>query len=362
MAGDKTISYVIWKGQKLPAARVARLQRQLDQVMAGQLSLDTVKQPDRDMLLTIIEKNNAFDSGMDGLAEGLAQLDYNTIIKTGMDAANAAGTFPVNVDSILKTVEKVDYNRVIGDAMASVDTNIFKDAKAFYLKAQATLDSVSPLNPDIAQYQNMLRNQDSLLEQRELNRGKVALLQAQAQSQGFAVEAVERKIERFERQRSVLEQKRFSETSAQQLVIMKSGFAKTDSARAASTKHIEAGEQTIQTTESAIEKLNQQLIDVQTELEKAQKPLRETEAQIRKLDHAGRLNYLSYAGAGPMIGAPRPPKAPNLRRLQGLVAPVAPVRPNARTIPARPAAPVLAPAPKPAVAPTPKVAPAPRPK
>ena len=54
MAGDKKISYVVWKGQKLPATRVTQLQRQLDQVMTGQLSLDAVKQPDRNILLTIM--------------------------------------------------------------------------------------------------------------------------------------------------------------------------------------------------------------------------------------------------------------------------------------------------------------------
>ncbi len=365
MVEGKKVSYVIWKGQKLPASRVARLQRQLDQVMAGQLNLDDVKQPDRDILLKIIETNNAFDGGMDGLAAGLAQLDYNTIMKTGMDAANAAGTFPVDVDSVLKEVQKIDYNRVIGDAMASVDTNnFFSDAIASYSKAQATLDSLPPRDNDISHYQNMLRDQNSMLEQQEINRGKVSLLQVQAQSQSFAVDAVERKIERVERQRSVLEQKRFFETSAQQQIIFKSGMVKTDSARVVLLKQVEAGEQTIQATESAIEKLNQQLIDVQNELEKVQKPLRETEAQIRKLEYSGRLNYLGHTGALQEL------RNPSLRRLEGLVVPPTPaVRPRLPKVPntVRPAlppappAPVVAPAPRPAVMPTPKVAPAPRP-
>ena len=369
MAGNRKVSYVIWKGQKLPADRVARLQRQLDQVMAGQLSLDAVKQPDRDILLTIIEKNSAFDSGMDGLAAGLAHIDYDNVIKTSLDAANITNmvsadinsTVQADVNSALETVEKVDYNRIVADAIASVDTNIlFSEAIASYSKAQAMFDSLPSLTDESRQYQTMLRDRENQIEQNELNKGKIALLKAQAQSQGFAVEAVERKIERLERQRSVLEQKRFSETSAQQLIIMKSGFAKTDSARAASTKQIEAGEQTIQTTESAIEKLNQQLINVQTELEKAQKPLRETQAQMRKLDYSGRLSYLGYTGTGSIIRAPRPLKETKLRQLNGLVAPVAPVRPDVRATPAPPTL-VIAPAPRPAVAPTPKVAPAPKP-
>ncbi|MBO0934440.1 M56 family metallopeptidase [Fibrella aquatilis] len=79
------LSYVVWKGQKLPASRVGQLQRQLDLVMGGKLNLDTVKQPDRDILLTIIEKNAAFDAGMKALSDGMAHIDYTTI-----DAAASA--------------------------------------------------------------------------------------------------------------------------------------------------------------------------------------------------------------------------------------------------------------------------------
>ena len=349
ISDNKKISYVVWKGQKLPASHVARLQRQLDQVMAGQLNLDTVKQPDRDMLLTVIETNNSFGEGMKGLAEGLSHIDYNSIVQSSLDAANVAATTSVDVRNALKDaeealreVEKVDYNQVIGDAMAGV------------AEVQADLDST--IQPEIV---SVLRRQDSLLELNEINRGKVALLQAQAQSQGFTVEAVERKIERIERQRSMLEQKRFSETSAQQLAIMRSGLAKTDSARATSMKQIEAGEQTIQNTESDIEKLNQQLITMQTELEKVRKPLRETQAQIRKLNYSGQLSYLGYAGASPNVIHPRPPYPPKapFRRLHGVASPMPPMTPFA---PARPNVMVTPPTtPRPAV--KPKTAPTPKP-
>ncbi|RYF73971.1 MAG: hypothetical protein EOO39_09410, partial [Cytophagaceae bacterium] len=85
MIDNHRIGYVIWKGQKLTAARVASLQRQLDLVMAGKLSLDVVKQPGRDILLTIIEKNVAFDAGMKALSEGMAQIDYTNIEVKGID-------------------------------------------------------------------------------------------------------------------------------------------------------------------------------------------------------------------------------------------------------------------------------------
>ncbi|MCY7357629.1 MAG: M48 family metalloprotease [Rudanella sp.] len=80
MTNNQRVTYVIWKGQKLPASRVARLQNQLDRVMNGQLNLDTVKQPDRDILLTVIEKNVAFDVGMKALSEGMAHIDYGNVV------------------------------------------------------------------------------------------------------------------------------------------------------------------------------------------------------------------------------------------------------------------------------------------
>ncbi|MEZ0541820.1 M56 family metallopeptidase [Fibrella arboris] len=79
MIDSHRIGYVIWKGQKLTATRLASLQRQLDLVMAGQLSLDVVKQPGRDILLTIIEKNVAFDAGMKVLSEGMSHIDLTNI-------------------------------------------------------------------------------------------------------------------------------------------------------------------------------------------------------------------------------------------------------------------------------------------
>lgn len=80
MTNSGLLTYVVWKGQKLPAARVVRLQSQLNRVMNGQLNLDAVKQPDRDILLTVIEKNVAFDAGMKALSEGMAQIDYSNIV------------------------------------------------------------------------------------------------------------------------------------------------------------------------------------------------------------------------------------------------------------------------------------------
>lgn len=388
MIDNKKVDLIIWKGQKLPASRIARLQKQFDQVMSGQLSLDAVKQPDRDILLTIIETNQGHQEGMEALAEGLSHIDYSNIV------ASALKNVPLSPDGTVEGLAKVNYDSIVKNAFDS------------YSKAQVMLDSLPELNSGTSHFQDVLRSQDSLAAQRESNQEKLALLEAQAQSQHFAVEAVERKIERIERQRSVLEQKRFFETSAQKQAIFKSGTARTDSARATLMKQIEAGEQTIQTTESAIEKLNQQLINMQADMERAQKPLRETEKQIRQLNYSGQLSYSSYAERGQThlarlprpMPAPRPAIAPNVvhpaipatpalaptppltRTPRGVAAPAPPIPPGVKVrkivfpkpapapfapalepVPAAPAARVRGrvpvpsrTAPKPASAPTPK--------
>lgn len=50
--------------------------------MAGQLNLDDVKQPDRDILLTIIEKSAGLDAGMKALSEGFSHIDYGNIVSS----------------------------------------------------------------------------------------------------------------------------------------------------------------------------------------------------------------------------------------------------------------------------------------
>ena len=83
---DKKIASVVWEGQKLPASRIAQLQKLYDQVMAGQLNLNDVPQPNRDMLLQIIEAN-AGDIGMNALREGFAQIKYGDMVASVNDSA-----------------------------------------------------------------------------------------------------------------------------------------------------------------------------------------------------------------------------------------------------------------------------------
>lgn len=320
MIDNQKVSYIIWKGKKLPAKRVATLQRQLDLVMSGKLSLDDVPESDRDILLTIIEKNNAFDKGMGSLSDGLAHINYDNIV------ASALTNIPLSPDGTVEELANVDYDAIIHDAFASLQT--------------PAVETDSIIQPDIAY---IMHRQDSLLDLREINNGKIASLKAQVQSQQFAVEAVDRKIEQLERQKSVLEQKRFFETSTQQQTISKSGLARTDSSRGALTKQIEAGESTIQKTENAIDALNRQLINMQSELEKVAKPLRETEAQIQKLERSNWQTFQTFAGPA-TVGFKGTSRRNNL-----IAPPPAPASPRVR-VPATPRS-----IPRPAIAPRPEI-------
>jgi len=101
----QNIQSVIWKGKKLPASHIASLQRQWDQVMSGQLNLNNVRQPDRDILLSIIESDSA-----------LEKETYHDI------AASALTNIPLSPDGTVEGLAKVDYNAIVQDAFASLSS------------------------------------------------------------------------------------------------------------------------------------------------------------------------------------------------------------------------------------------------
>ena len=338
MVGDKKVSYVIWKGQKLAAPRVARLQRQLDQVMAGQLNLDDVKQPDRDILLKIIETNNAFDGGMDGLAAGLSQLDYNTIIKTGMDAANAAGTFPVDVDSVLKEVQKVDYNQVIGDAMASI-ANL--DELSSSLNRQETiLNQQMDSLPDLTEHSGQLQTKLSKLW------ADNATLHARINQQQQSFEMSLARTSEPYRQRRLMEEERFSlqrQASFTRKQVSKPEFLPVKNVLLDELSNIETK---LSELGRCIDHLNQNEIrpfrDGQhfKRMRFIMDSIRTNEGQIIDVDQQLRGNSTT----DPSYHVPEPPRAPNVT-----APPRSPKAPNV----VRPAIPAMPPAP--AVAPTSRI-------
>ncbi|MFD2572355.1 M56 family metallopeptidase [Spirosoma soli] len=118
------VENVIWKGKRLSTTRVNRLQRQLDQVMAGQLSLDQVPQADRDILLTIIETNHSFGEGMDGLKKGSGHINDKNI------AVSALGIDPSKFNERVEGLAKIALNTMsdaspsLGHPVANQDLSI----------------------------------------------------------------------------------------------------------------------------------------------------------------------------------------------------------------------------------------------
>lgn len=372
MVDNKRIGYIIWKGQKLPITRVARLQRQLDRVMAGQLNLDTVKQPDRDILLTIIEKNNAFESGMDAVnaglntdlntdlnAQGSARIDYNTIIKTAFDAVNSAGVFPVDVDNVLEEVKTINYNQIINDAMASVDTNIFYRVEGNVVKSGNT--------DEVRRYQQ--RQMDSLSQLMAQRSRQMQAIQLQIEKLRFPVEEVERQNEVLNWRKDKLMEQRNALIEKHQKLLYNNEKQKLSQAEV--EKQVEALEPEIKKLEGSMEELNRQMEQSNAKQEELKIPMQKLEQEAQHLenqldklsDQMGRYGDKMALIVPPMPPmnirvTPRPARGPRPVRVpRPAIAPTPPAHPNGLTIPS-PAVPG-APRPKIATPAIPKPAPKP---
>ena len=106
---DGRLTTIDVNGKRLPKTQVNQIQQQLDRVLTGQLNLDIVSQPNRDILLTIFEKSAGFEAGMAALSKGLDQIEYNNIVTDAM-----------------QEVKDMNYDSTVNIAMQEVKTNEFK--------------------------------------------------------------------------------------------------------------------------------------------------------------------------------------------------------------------------------------------
>ncbi|GAB3500878.1 hypothetical protein GCM10027341_26840 [Spirosoma knui] len=354
MVDKRKIAYIIWKGQKLPAARVNRLQRQLDQVMAGKLSLDTIGQADRDILLTIIEKNVAFDAGMDALSEGMAHINYNNII------ASVSNSVPVSLNETVEELAKVDYSTIVHDALASAET----------------LAALSPLSPASSDSLNRLRSLrqhqvDSLSQLIEKTAQQAEAIRLQMEKLRFPVEASERNRDVLEWRKNKLAEKRSSLLDKHRQLLYTDSKQKLSQAEI--EKQLEALEPEIKNQEEGIEELNKQIEGIEQKINETQQPLEKLERQAEELanqmnQYATQLSAQHEGLAGLNIAMPAVPRLPARARRapRPALAPAA-IPPVPRVAPAPdhalPAAPALAPTPPtPRHSPAPALAPAPKTK
>lgn len=348
MVDNKKVSYVIWKGRKLPASRVAALQRQLNQVQDGQLNLNDIQQPNRDILLTIIEKNAAFDNGMGALADGLAHIDYDNIV------ASALKNVPLSPDGTVEGLAKVDYNAIISNAMASV--------------SHLTISNDS-LDRQRAYHQRQMDSLSQLLAQRSQQMQAIRL---QMEKLRFPIDEVNRNNEVLNWRKDKLMEQRDALIEKHQRLLHNEGKQKLTQADI--EKQLAALEPEIKKLEGNMEALNKQFElsnakqdELKQPMEKLEKDAEKLEEEVDKLsDEIGKhgdgiarmmpevpeMPEISEhpARASRPARAPRPPKSPNQIRVQGFVAPAIPPAPVRVSVkPVRP------------IAPSPNVAPTPRP-
>jgi beta-lactamase regulating signal transducer with metallopeptidase domain/uncharacterized coiled-coil protein SlyX len=254
MAGNKQVSYVIWKGQKLPPARVAKLQQQLDQVMAGKLSLDMVQQPDRDILLTIIEKNQAFDASMDALTESLSHIDYDNIVVTAENGVKAT----------LAELDKINYDKIVTEVQASVSR-------------------LQPLSDSLSRLRSLHNVQlDSLHHLMNLQSKQMDALHHQMEKLRFPIEEFERSQETLEWRKQRLMEQREKILEKRQQMLRNEGKAKLD--ESAIEKQLELLEPEIKKQELGIEELNKQLEEAREKLEKARQPMEKFEKEMEQIN------------------------------------------------------------------------------
>jgi bla regulator protein BlaR1 len=252
---NRKLDFVIWKGKKLPAAHLARIQRQYDQVMGGKLSLDTVKQPDRDILLTIIETNNSLEKGMDTLAEGLGKIDYDNIYIT---------------DSIMtptgwkQVLDKINYTSDPGGAptiarSGQPQSDSLDKQQAYH---QRQVDSLSKLTTQHAQQMQSIR--------------------LQMEKFRFPIEEIGRNNDVLQWRKEKLMEQRDALVEKHQRLLHNDGKQKLTQAEV--EKQLAALEPEIKKLESNMEALNKQFEEVNTKQEVVRQPLEKLEREAEGLD------------------------------------------------------------------------------
>ncbi|WP_420146978.1 M56 family metallopeptidase [Spirosoma sp.] len=354
ISGDQKVDYVVWKGQRLPAKRVARLQRYLNDVMAGKIALDNVAQPDRDILLTIIETNHSFDNGMNSLAEGLSHIDYSNIV------ASAMNNVPLSPDGTVEGLAKVDYNGLIQSALASVPK------------------SLNPL-PDSLEKQRAYhqRQMDSLSQLIEQRSRQMQNLHLQMEKMQFPIEELQRNADVLNWRKEKLIEQRSALIDKHQRLLQNNAKQKLSTAEI--EKQIEALQPEIKKLEGSMEELNKQVEglnarqeDTKLPMEKLQREAEQLDEQIEKLSeelskHGDGLEHIMpdlsdlninvsvdthLANSNRRIRAPRPPKVPKVAHPAAPEEPAAPPVPPAKATRVRPKI-ATVPAVKPVIAPKP---------
>lgn len=150
----RQINSIVWRGKKLPASHIARLQNELNQVMAGQLSLDDVKQSDRDILLELIETINSPDESTSALT-----LTDDKAIADAMQEVKNIDYKSIVADALQET-KGIAYDTLINRAIMEVSDSVKVNGK--WVKATTYRQSMDGSALDVADTSRLQTTQRQL--------------------------------------------------------------------------------------------------------------------------------------------------------------------------------------------------------
>lgn len=373
---DGRLTIINVNGKRLPKAQVNQIQQQLDRVLTGQLDLDSISQPNRDILLTIFEKSAAFDVGMAALSKGMAQIDYNNIVANAMESVRALNYKTIIADA-MQEVKGINYDSVVHSAMQEVKVVNINQAVHEAMAAVAYSEGVSDsLDRQRAYHQRKMDSLSQLIAQRSK---QMQALHLQMEKLRFPVEEVERANEVLEwKKQKLMEQRRALIEKHQKLLY---NNEKQKLSQAEVEKQLGALEPEIKKLEGSMDELNRQIDqsnakqdDLKLPVEKLEREAEQLDNEIEKLsEQIGRQSdgMARLMPTGPMnVRVPRVPRPPRPMAPQrpmlaptppASVHPALPATPPVPGTPARrgqvhisppkPPAPAATPKPKPAIAP-----------
>lgn len=337
LSDGRTIDYVVWKGQPLPASRVARLQQAWNQTMTGRLNLDDVAQPDRDVLLEIIEKQYAVKSDM-GALKGLDRIDSDNTLNTTLL------NLPDQLDGTLTELKKTNFDSLATNDLSNVPLLRPLSDSLKRTLAQRKLDSLTTtintvmkarkeaidrITKEMAdltlkstdfQKQQLLQGQAGLISQQARLAAEIARLSLRTDARSRTLlRQNEQKLARLEKELQSRTKQLEKQVEQQQRQML---------ASSAYTDRLSALGDSMSRLMEPVTALSEQIGELSGQI--AEDAMRQAEQAMRLVDE---VNVNVNVPVTPR--APRIPRAP--RTLRGMVKPMPPVAPvPPANVPVRP--------------------------
>lgn len=244
------LTKITWKNRALSVAEVADIQQLRQQIEAGKIKVENVKNAEQKAILNrLFEVETGLSSGMNALANGLESMI------TLVDSIKIDGHFELN-----ETVHIDNYTEV-NTALASLSDTL-NDGKMNYHNAQ--IDSLGRL-------------------MNEINKNSEAL-QLDMEQHRFKVEEQERKQETLNWKKQRLQEGRDKILEKRNRLMYNDDNKKVKKSEAETEKELADYEQQIKAQEQQISDLNKQIAELRTQIQSTEQPLRQLERQLEKVN------------------------------------------------------------------------------